>query len=386
MTKRDYYEILGVSKNVSADEIKKAYRKLALKHHPDRNPTNKKEAEEKFKEVSEAYEVLSDPQKRAKYDQFGHEGLRSEFGAGGFRWENFTHFEDLSDIFERFGGLGDIFESFGMDFGMFSSARRGRGPQPGSSIQYELDITLEEVARGVDKIIYIQREDPCKTCGASGVKAGTKKENCPVCNGTGQVRFSQGFFSISKTCQKCGGQGRIIKTPCPECRGEGKVLNKKKITIHIPKGTDTGLTLKIPDEGNAGDKGAKRGNLYVLINVKPHELFKRRDNDIIVEVPISFTEATLGVETTVPTLDGKVKMKVTQGTQSGRIFRLKGKGLPNLRGYGQGDEYVKIIIETPTGLNARQKRLLEEFAESRGENLDPLSKSFMKRLKKFFGS
>jgi len=386
MAKRDYYEILGVPKSASAEEIKRAYRKLALKYHPDRNPNNKKEAEEKFKEVSEAYEVLSDPQKRAKYDQFGAEGLRSEFGAGGFKWQDFTHFEDLEDIFGSFGGLGDIFESFGMDFGMFSSARKRRGPQPGSSIQYELDITLEEVARGVDKTIYIQREDPCKTCGGSGVKPGTKEENCPVCNGTGQVRFSQGFFSVSRTCQRCRGQGRIIKTPCPECRGEGKVLNKKKITIHIPKGTDTGLRLKIPGEGNAGDKGAKRGNLYVLINVKPHELFKRRGNDIIVEVPISFTEAALGTETTVPTLDGKVKMKVTRGTQSGRIFRLKGKGLPNLRGYGQGDEYVKIIVETPTNLNKEQEELLRKFAESRGENLDPLSKSFMKRLKKFFGS
>ena len=386
MAKRDYYEILGVSRNASAEEIKKAYRRLALKYHPDRNPTNRKEAEEKFKEISEAYEVLSDSQKRAKYDQFGHEGLRSEFGAGGFRWENFTHFEDLADIFEGFGGLGDIFESFGIDLGMFSGRRRRGGPESGSSIQYELEVTLEEVARGVDKTIYIQREDPCKRCGASGAKPGTKEEDCPLCNGTGQIRFSQGFFSISRTCQKCKGRGKIIKTPCPECKGKGKVLSRRKITVHIPKGADTGLRLKIPNEGNIGERGAKRGNLYVLINVKPHELFKRRDNDIMVEVPISFTEAALGSEKIVPTLDGRVKMKVPPGTQSGTIFRLKGKGLPSLRGYGQGDEYVKIIVETPTNLNEEQKELLRKFAESRGENLDPLSKSFMKKVKKFFRS
>lgn len=386
MAKRDYYEILGVSKTTSAEEIKKAYKKLAFKHHPYKNPGKEKEAEEKFKETSEAYEVLSDSQKRARYDQFGHEGIRSEFGAGGFDWQNFTHFEDLQDIPGSFGGLGDILESFGIDIGGFSSGRRGeRGPQSGSSIQYELDITLEEIAYGVDKILTVKVEDVCDICSGSGAKPGTKKTKCPGCNGTGQIRFSQGFFSVSRTCQRCKGVGEVVQTPCLSCRGEGRILKKKKITVHIPKGVDTGTRLRMPGEGNAGLKGGGRGNLYILVNVKPHELFVRRDNDIIVEIPISFTQAVLGAEITVPTLNGKVKMKIPEGTQYDKVFRLRGKGLPSLRGYGQGDEFVRVIIEVPTNLKKEEKLLLKKFGESRGENTGPLSKSFMRRLKKVFG-
>ncbi len=384
--KQDYYEILGVSKGTSQDEIKKAYRRLALKHHPDRNATNKKEAEDKFKEISEAYEVLSDSQKRARYDQFGHEGVRSEFGGGGFNWQNFTHFEDLEDILGGFGGLGDIFESFGINTGFSSSrgSQRG-GPQTGSSIRYELSITLEEVAGGADKSLFIKREESCDVCRGTGAKPGTKKETCPGCNGSGQIRFSQGFFSISKTCENCRGSGEIIKEPCEACRGKGRVLKKKNIEVHVPKGVEDGTTLRMSGEGSAGLKGGRRGDLYLSIRVNPHEIFIRRQNDIVVEIPVSFTQAALGAEITVPTLWGKVKMKVPEGTQYGKVFRLKGKGLPGLRTYGKGDELVRVIVEVPVKLNEGQRDVLKKFSEMRGEKLGPLGKSFMKRFKKVFG-
>ena len=386
MAKQDYYEILGASKSASQDEIKKAYRRLALKHHPDRNTTNKKEAEDKFKEISEAYEVLSDSQKRARYDQFGHEGIRSEFGGGGFNWQNFTHFEDLEDILGGFGGLGDIFESFGINTGFSSSrgSRRG-GPQAGSSIRYEISITLEEVASGTDKVFSVKREEVCDVCRGSGAKSGTKKETCPGCNGSGQIRFSQGFFSISRTCENCRGSGEIIKEPCEACRGNGRVLKKKKNEVHIPKGVEDGITLRLSGEGSAGVEGGRRGDLYLLIRVNPHEIFVRRQNDIVVEIPISFTQAALGAEIIVPTLWGKVKMKVPEGTQYGKTFRLKGKGLPGLRSYGKGDELVMVIVEVPVKLNEGQRDVLKKFSEMRGEKLGPLGKSFMKRFKKVFG-
>ena len=384
MTKHDYYEVLGVSKTASADEIKKVYRKLALKYHPDRNPTNKKESEEKFKEISEAYEVLSDSQKRARYDQFGHEGIRSDFGAGGFNWQNFTHFEDIEDIF---GGLGDIFESFGTGDGFFSSSRRARsGPQTGASIQYELSVTLEEVAKGADKTILIKREEPCNTCNGSGAKPGTKKVSCQACHGTGQIKFNLlGFLSASRPCERCQGKGKVVESPCTSCNGRGHVLGKKKITVHIPKGIESGSRLKMAQEGNAGDQGALRGDLYILVYIESHEIFTRRENDIIIEVPISFTQAALGDEISVPILSGKVKIKVPEGTQYGKVFRLRGRGLPGLRGYGQGDELVRIIIDVPTNLSKKEKEILKNFAEIKGKDTGPLSKSFIKRLKKAFG-
>jgi molecular chaperone DnaJ len=281
--------------------------------------------------------------------------------------------------------LGDIFSSFGMDSGIFSGRRR-RGPQPGSSIQVEVEVTLKEVAEGTDKKIIIKRKDYCKTCKGTGAKPGTKKEVCPACNGEGKIRYSQGFFTITKTCQRCHGEGKIIKEPCPECHGTGKQIVEKKIVVHIPKGAEDGMRLKIPEEGNVGEKGAPRGNLYVLISVKPHSLFKRRGADLLIEMPIGFPEAALGTQISVPTLNGKVKMKIAEGTQSNKVFRLKGKGLPSLRGYGQGDEYVKIIVETPTNLSKKQKELLERFSESESEKQRPLHKSFIEKVKKTLGA
>jgi molecular chaperone DnaJ len=385
MAKKDYYDVLGISKSSSQDEIKKAYRKLALKHHPDRNKENKKEAEDKFKEISEAYEVLSDSQKRARYDQFGHEGVKSDFGGGGFGWQNFTHFEDLEDIFGSFGDLGGIFESFGMNMGGSSGRRRGRGPQRGSSIQYDLNVTLEEVATGCEKEINITHEEACKKCQGSGAKAGSKKEKCSACHGTGRISFSQGFFNVARVCERCQGEGEIIKEPCQVCHGRGVVSVHKKIKVQVPKGVESGVRLRITNEGNAGVKGGPHGDLYVLINVEPHDIFKRHGNDIVVEVPIAFTQASLGSQISVPTLDGKVKMKVPAGTQYGKVFRLRGKGLPSLRGYGRGDELVVIIIEVPDKLSKKQKSLLEEFAVESGEDSGPLTKSFLEKVKKVFG-
>ncbi len=384
MAKKDYYNVLGVSKSSSQDEIKKAYRKLALKHHPDRNKENKNEAEDKFKEISEAYEVLSDSQKRARYDQLGHEGVRSDFGGGGFDWQNFTHFEDLEDIFGSFGGLGDIFESFGINTG-FSQRRQRYGPQKGSSLEYELSITLEEAATGCEKESRISHEETCKKCQGSGAKAGSKKEKCSACHGTGRISFSQGFFNVARVCERCLGEGEIIKEPCEACRGKGIKAVTKKIKVQVPKGVESGVRLRISNEGNAGLKGGPPGDLYVLIYVEPHEIFERHGNDIVVEVPITFTQAALGAQISVPILEGKVKMKVPEGCQYGKVFRLRGKGLPSLRGYGKGDELVKIIIEVPDRLSKKQKALLEEFAGESGQNAGPLRKSFLERVKRALG-
>ena len=383
MAKKDYYDVLGVSKSSSQDDIKKAYRKLALKHHPDRNKENKKEAEDRFKEVSEAYEVLSDSQKRARYDQFGHEGVKSDFGGGGFGWQNFTHFEDLEDIFGNFGDLGGIFESFGM--GGSSRRRRSQGPQKGSSLQYDLSVTLEEVATGCEKKLNISHEETCKKCHGSGAKAGSKREKCVACHGTGRISFAQGFFNVARVCERCQGEGEIVKEPCAACHGKGVKVVSKKIDVQVPKGVETGVRLRISDEGNAGAKGGPSGDLYVLINVEPHDIFKRHGNDIVVEVPIAFTQASLGAQLSVPTLDGKVEMKVSAGTQYGKVFRLRGKGLPSLRGYGRGDELVVIIIEVPDKLSKKQKTLLEEFAAESGEDAGPLTKSFLDKVKRALG-
>jgi len=388
VTKRDYYEILGISKGASADEIKKAYRNLALKYHPDRvAPEKKKEAEEKFKEVSEAYEVLMDPQKKSVYDQYGHEGVDNSFKQGGFTWQDFHHFDDIKDIFGEFD-LSDLFRGFGVGgdiFGGSYGARQGRGgSRRGSDLEYEMAIPFEEAAFGTEKTISIPRYEACDECGGSGAKPGSKKERCPACDGRGRVSTSNGFFNIVRTCDRCGGEGVLIGTPCPACNGRGRIKTKRNIKIKIPAGVDSGSRLRVHGEGEAGEKGGGRGDLYILLNVQPHEIFERHDADIYCEVPIKFTTAVFGGEIEVPTLEGRIKMKVPAGTQSGRIFRLRGKGMAHLHDYGRGDQLVKVQIDVPTDLTLEQKRLLKEFAKASSEYSGPLSRSFLEKMKKVF--
>ncbi|PAB58939.1 molecular chaperone DnaJ [Anaeromicrobium sediminis] len=372
MAKRDYYEVLGIDRNVDEKELKRAYRKLAMKYHPDKNPGDK-EAEEKFKEINEAYEVLSDSEKKARYDQFGHAGVDGQagFGAGGF-----GGFDDIfSDIFDMFGGG-------------FSSSRRRNGPKKGADLRYELNITFEEAAFGAKKEVNIKRHENCKKCGGTGAKEGTSKKTCSNCNGTGEVRYAQrtplGQFVNVKPCDACGGEGHIIESPCESCNGTGKELKNKTIQIKIPEGVDNGSVISLRGEGEPGEKGGPSGDLYIILRVKPHELFKREGNDIICEVPITFTQAALGDELIIPTLDGKVKYKIPEGTQSGTVFRLRGKGIPNMRGYGRGDHYVKIIVEVPKKLNSKQKEILVKFSEVMDEDIHEQRKTFFDKVKEIF--
>lgn len=368
-SKKDYYELLGVGRNASEDEIKKTYRKLALQHHPDRNPGDK-QAEEKFKEVSEAYSVLSDPQKRAQYDQFGH----AAFGEGG----PFAGGADFSGSFEDI--FGDIFGEF---FG--GSTGRGRGRARGEDLRYNLTLKFEEAVSGTEKRIKIPRHGTCEICRGSGAKAGTAPQTCPTCRGRGQVSFQQGFFSVSRTCNQCHGQGTIIKDPCGTCSGAGRVRTLHTLSVKIPGGVDTGSRLKLRSEGETGPAGGTPGDLYVVIHVEPHPIFVRDNLDIVCDVPISFAQAALGSEIDVPTLEGKVKMKIPPGTQSGKVFRMKGKGVKDFQGYHQGDQHVRVTVETPTRLTARQKDLLKEFAALGGEEVNPLAKGFVDKMKELFG-
>jgi molecular chaperone DnaJ len=377
--KRDYYEVLGVEKSASQDDLKKAYRKLALKYHPDRNPGDA-EAEEKFKEATEAYEVLSDKQKRQAYDQFGHQGVSGGFGPGGFNPENFR---DFGDIFGDFGDFGDFFESL---FGGGRRTRRGRGgAMRGEDLRYDLELNLEEVATGVEKTIEVPRHEVCEACEGTGCAPGTSPTTCSQCHGAGQVSYSQGFFSVSRPCPRCGGRGQTIETPCTTCSGAGRVLKRKKLSVKIPAGASTGLRLKVSGEGERGVRGGPPGDLYLFIFVRPHELFQRDEDDIVCEVPISFAQAALGAEIEVPTLFGKARMKVPAGTQTHKKFRLRGKGLPNLRHQGQGDQYVRVIVETPTKLTQRQKELLQELGTLSGEKHHPISEGFFEKVKDMFG-
>jgi molecular chaperone DnaJ len=367
--KNDYYEQLGVTRAASEEEIKKAYRKLALQHHPDRNPGDK-QAEEKFKQVSEAYQVLSDPQKRAQYDQFGH----AAFGdtgpfAGGF---DFT--AGFDDIF------GDIFGEF---FGTGGGRRRGHGR--GEDLRYNLTLTFEEAVAGAEKKIKFPKHGICETCRGSGAHPGTAPQTCPTCRGRGQVSFQQGFFSVSRTCNQCHGQGSIIKNPCSECGGAGRTRKMHTLSVKIPAGVDTGSRLKLRAEGETSPAGGSPGDLYVVIQVESHPIFVRDNLDILCDIPISFVQAALGAEIDVPTLDGKVKMKIPPGTQSGKIFRMKGRGIKDIQGYHQGDLHVRIKVETPTHLTFKQKELLKEFAVSGGEEVNPLSKGFFEKMKELFG-
>ena len=375
--KRDYYEVLGVSRGASEDEIKKAYKKMARKYHPDLNPGDKT-AEEKFKEVNEAYEVLSDADKKARYDQYGHAGVDPNFGAGGFG----GGFDGSFD----FGDLGDIFGSF--FGGGFGGGRRTNpnAPQRGESIRMSIAISFEEAAFGCEKAVTVERYETCDTCHGNGCAPGTSPEVCPDCHGTGTVQVRRqtpmGVFATSYPCPKCGGKGRIIHQPCKDCRGSGMVRKKKTIQASIPAGIDNGQTISIRGQGNAGKNGGPAGDLLITITVRPHELFRREGTSVLCEAPITFTQAVLGAELEIPTIDGKVKYTLPEGTQSGTTFRLKGKGIPSINGRGRGDQYVTVYIETPKNLNKEQKEALKKFAETMGESNYEEQKKFFKKFKK----
>lgn len=375
--KRDYYEVLGVSRGASEDEIKKAYKKMARKYHPDLNPGDKT-AEEKFKEVNEAYEVLSDADKKARYDQYGHAGVDPNFGAGGFG----GGFDGSFD----FGDLGDIFGSF--FGGGFGGGRRTNpnAPQRGESIRMSIAISFEEAAFGCEKAVTVERYETCDTCHGNGCAPGTSPEVCPDCHGTGTVQVRRqtpmGVFATSSPCPKCGGKGRIVHQPCKDCRGSGMVRKKKTIQASIPAGIDNGQTISIRGQGNAGKNGGPAGDLLITITVRPHELFRREGTSVLCEAPITFTQAVLGAELEIPTIDGKVKYTLPEGTQSGTTFRLKGKGIPSINGRGRGDQYVTVYIETPKNLNKEQKEALKKFAETMGESNYEEQKKFFKKFKK----
>ena len=381
MSKRDYYEVLGVEKGASDVEIKKAFKKMARKYHPDLNRDNQKEAEAQFKEVNEAYEILSNPQKKAQYDQFGHAAFDGSGGGGGAG--GFGGFGGGAEA----GGFGDIFDMF---FGGNGGGRGSRrpGPERGSDLRYDLEIAFEEAAFGKEVELNIPRTEECKTCNGSGAAAGTKPEECPQCHGNGQVQYAQntpfGRIVNSRVCDRCEGTGKIIKTPCKDCSGKGTKRVKRKISVKIPAGVDNGSRIRVSAGGEAGIRGGGPGDLYVYIFVKTHRLFKRDGVDVLCEVPVSFVQATLGDKIEVPTLDGKVEMTIPEGIQSGSVLRLKGKGIPFLRGSGRGDQHVKIKVLTPQKLSSKQKDLLKEFGTASGENINPEQKSWTDNLKKFF--
>lgn len=372
--KRDYYEVLGLSKSASDDDIKKAYRKLAKQYHPDLNPGDK-ESEAKFKEVNEAYEVLSDPDNKAKYDQFGHAAFDPNAGFNGGYGGGFS---DLGDIFgDIFGGFGDIFGS---------SRSSNTGPQRGESIRLNIRITFEEAAFGCTKEVPISRVDECDDCHGSGCASGTSPETCSNCNGTGMIRTQQRVMGMtmasSSPCPKCGGAGKIIRTPCPSCSGSGTVRAQSKISVNIPAGIDNGQTVSLRGQGHTGKNGGGRGDLLITVSVMPHPEFTRDGPSVLYSMPISIVQAALGGEVEVPTLDGNVKYDLPEGTQTGTVFRLRGKGIPHLRGSGRGDQYVTVTVDTPRNLTSEQKELLIKFGQSLGETVERKSGIFEKKKKK----
>ena len=374
-TPRDYYEILGVERSASDDELKKAYRKLALKHHPDRNKDDP-DAGRRFKEAAEAYEVLCDPEKRRIYDQFGHEGLRGRgFQAGGI---------DPRDIFEQFfggggGGLGEFFE------GILGGGMRRSGPRQGSHLRVHVRVPLKEAFTGTTRTLSLTRHEHCDTCKGSGARAGTKPETCATCRGRGQVQRSQGFFMMQTTCPACRGSGQVIKDPCKPCRGSGLLTRSVNLEIRIPRGIQHGSQLRVPGEGEPGAQGGPRGDLFCLVEVEEHEVFQREGDDLLFEMPIGFSQAALGATLEVPTLDGPATLRIPSGTPSGKAFRLDGKGMPSVYGRGAGDLIVRVSVEVPRKLSARQKELLAEFAQLEEEQGSSQRRSFLDKVKELFG-
>ncbi|MEO7600248.1 MAG: molecular chaperone DnaJ [Opitutus sp.] len=384
MAKEDYYELLGVQKGASEEEMKKAYRKKAVQYHPDKNPGNK-EAEEMFKKISHAYEVLKDPEKRAAYDRYGHAAFERA-GAGAPRGPGGGGFHDPFDIFrEVFGqqggqGGGGIFDEM---FGG-SGGRGGGGGQDGSDLRYDLEITLEDAARGAEREISFRKHVSCERCAGSGAEPGSKRVTCPTCRGAGQVRRSGGIITFTQTCPTCAGTGTKIEKPCTTCKGDGRVLKTTKLNVRIPPGVDNGSRLRSSGNGEAGVAGGQTGDLYIVISVKEHELFERQSDDLFCEIPIKFTLASLGGSIEVPTLFGKGSLKIPAGTQSGTTFRLRDKGMPSLRGGKQGDQLVRVHVEVPQSLTPEQRKILEDFARISGDAAEPTSRSFFEKAKKFF--
>ncbi|HEV8543627.1 MAG TPA: molecular chaperone DnaJ [Verrucomicrobiae bacterium] len=378
MSKRDYYEVLGVERTATSEDVKKAYRKLALKHHPDKNPGDKA-AEEKFKELGEAYDVLSEPQKRAAYDQYGHSafdprsrGFRP--GAGGFH----DPFEVFREVFGS-GNASSIFDD------LFGGGRADpSAPHRGADLRYDMEISFEEAVVGVEKEISLTKLDQCEHCHGSGAESGSGRKVCPTCGGRGQVVMSRGIFSIAQTCGRCEGTGQIIDKPCRVCQGAGRREKTSKIKLKIPAGVDAGARLRSGGNGEAGQRGGAPGDLYVVLHVKPHDLFQRDGDDLLCDVPIQFVQAALGAEVEVPTLTGKAQIRIPAGTQTHTVFRLKGKGVKSLQGYGHGDLHVRIVVEVPRNLNATQKAKLQEFAEQCDANVNPISRGFFDKAKDFF--
>jgi molecular chaperone DnaJ len=381
--KRDYYEVLGVPRDVSADDMKKAYRKLAVKHHPDKNPGDKT-AEDKFKEIGEAYDILSDDQKRAAYDRYGHGAFANGGGGGGGGGGFHDPFDIFREVFGGGGGGGGVFESF---FGGGGGGGRQRrdGPQRGSDLRYGMEITLEEAARGTEREIEYDRQAVCKTCTGSGSASGAGKKTCRTCGGAGQVISSRGFFQIQQNCPDCQGSGEVISDPCKPCSGTGRTKERTKLRVKIPAGIEDGSRLRSGGNGDYGAKGGPAGDLYIVVQVKAHELFEREGDDLHCQMPLSFSTATLGGETTVPTLEGKANLKVPAGTQNGTTFRLRGKGIKILGEERHGDLYVHVQIAVPTQLSAEQRTHLEAFAKSFGETpSSSMEESFFEKAKKFF--
>jgi len=374
MAKRDYYEVLGVGKNASADEIKRSYRRMAMKYHPDKNPGDKK-AEANFKECAEAYEVLSDAEKRRRYDQFGHEGLR---GAG---MHDFSRM-NVEDIFSMFG-FEDFFSGI---FGGHRRSSRRAGPTRGYDLETAVELTLNDIAKGAEKTIEFTRQDICGECNGNGCAKGSKPGRCPTCGGSGQVARGGGFFQMVSTCRQCGGSGQVITNPCKKCKGTGRVPKKRVVNIKIPAGVHEGQGIRVAGEGEPGRGGGPKGDLYCYVRIKPHEFLHRDGNDLIAVVPISFTQAALGTTIDVPSLNGTRGLKIPPGTQYGSVFRIKGQGLPDIRTRRTGDQLVQITIETPVKLNAKQEELLREFAKRENKSVSPQSKRFFEKLKKHLGN